>query len=179
MQNSTVPEGGAPRSDKEIISHAVQTLAGDRNQWVLWRYVDREDGAKPAKMPITKGNKWADSSDPDTWLPYDVVKDAYCEYDDYEGIGIMFDGSFVGIDLDGCLEDGVITNPLVEEFVDVANTYTEISPSGTGLHLYFKLTRPLRPKSNRHGKYEVYTTVRYFTFTENLYNQNTVRTAYT
>ncbi|MCA9335256.1 AAA family ATPase [Candidatus Saccharibacteria bacterium] len=176
MQNSTVPEGGAPLSDKEIISHAVQTLAGGRNQWVLWQYVEREDSDKPTKVPITKGNKWADSSDPDTWLPYDVVKDAYYEYDDYEGIGIMFDGSFVGIDLDDCLEDGVITDPLVEEFVDVADTYTEISPSGTGLHLYFKLTRPLRPKSNRHGKYEVYTTVRYFTFTENLYNQNTVRT---
>lgn len=176
MQNSTVPGGDTSLSDKEIINHAVKTLAGDKEQWVLWQYVEREDSDKPAKMPITQGNKWADSSDPKTWLPYDVVKNAYNEHDCYGGIGIMFDGSFVGIDLDGCLEDGVITDPLVEVFVDVANTYTDVSPSGTGLHLYFKLTRPLQPKSNRHGKCEVYTKGRYFTFTENLYNQNTVRT---
>jgi hypothetical protein len=177
MKNSTVPEVGTPLSDKEIISHAVQTLTGDKAQWVLWQYVEREDSDKPAKMPITKGNKWADSSDPATWLPYGVVKNAYNENDCYEGIGIMFDGSFLGIDFDDCLKDGVITDPLVEVFVDVANTYTEISPSGTGLHLYFKLTGPSQLKNRRHNKYEVYTKARYFTFTENLYNQNVVRTA--
>jgi len=176
MNNTTVPHGNIEYTDQEIISHAVQTLAGDNEQWCLWRYEEREDGGKQTKMPITRGNAYASVSDTTTWLPYEEVKTAYNETEEYNGIGLMFDGSFVGVDLDHCVEDGVITDPLVEAFVSLAGTYTEISPSGTGLHLYFKLSRPTQLPNKKKGPYEVYITSRYFTFTGNLFCQNLVRT---
>lgn len=174
MNNSKVPHTDTAVSDKEIISNAVQTLTGDKKQWVLWRLEEHDGNTK--KVPYIKGNRHASTTDPTTWLTHNEAWNAYSEHDDYDGIGLVFGGDVLGVDLDKCLEGGEITDPIVSSFVEAANTYTEISPSGTGLHLYFKLTAPLRLKKNRHGKYEMYTTNRYFTFTGNLYNQNEVCT---
>jgi hypothetical protein len=175
MNNTIVPNGKHELTDEAIISHAVDTLAGDKDLWVLWQYED-DDKGRSTKMPYTRYNRRASSADPGTWLPYQEVKDAYEEHDCYDGIGIMFDGSFLGVDIDNCLEDGIIVDPIIQAFVDASDTYTEISPSGNGLHLYFKLTDELRLSKCRTGKvFEAYTEKRYFTFTGNLFNQNLVR----
>jgi len=176
MDNNTVPHGSL-LTDREIIEHAVDTLTDGGDQWVLWRYEDKEDGGKSEKMPITRDNKYASVSNAATWLSYNEVTSALAETEDaYDGKGLMFDGSFVGVDIDKCLTDGEISDPVVAAFVSQANTYTDISPSGTGLHLYFKLTKTMSLQGNKKGKFEVYNEVRYFTFSEKLYNQNIVRT---
>lgn len=175
MHTSTVPEGDTPFSNEEIITNAVETLTGDKARWVIWQYLENEEGGKPVKMPYGREGNPAKVSDPTTWLPYEDAQRICGEYD-LEGVGIMFDGSFLGVDLDNCVEDREIVDPVVAAFVAIADTYTEISPSGTGLHLLFNLAGPYKAKKNRHGNYEVYTHDRYFTFTGNLFNQNLVRT---
>jgi putative DNA primase/helicase len=52
-------------------------------------------------------------------------------------IGIKTGGLILaGIDLDTCLEDGTLT-PWARKIVDLFKTYTEVSPSGTGVKLFF------------------------------------------
>ena len=45
--------------------------------------------------------------------------------------------SFRGIDIDHCLKNGVLSE-MAMDMVEIMDSYTEISPSGTGLHIIFK-----------------------------------------
>lgn len=91
-------------------------------------------------------------------------------------IGIVFteDKTLLGIDLDHCLNDQNIEHEEKEKIVQLiieADTYTEISPSATGLHLFLELEESLDLSANRHGNFEAYTLGRYFTFTGNIYKE--------
>ena len=123
----------------------------DRNQWVLWNYV------------LTKDQRWtkvlyelgfdeygnlsllpASSTDPDTWTSFDRLFTHYlrgCE----AGLGFVLsaDDPFCAIDLDDCRNKltGAIT-PEAQAIIDRFHTYTEISPSGTGVKIYFRGRKP-------------------------------------
>lgn len=117
--------------------------------------------------PITKRN--ASTTNPEDWGTY-IQAVAH----DKEHIGMVFtsDKKLLGIDLDKCLNEfACLTDETLLEFILEANTYTEISPSGTGLHAYLALTEPLDLIANRSGAYECYTVGRYFTVTGNVYRE--------
>jgi putative DNA primase/helicase len=84
------------------------------------------------------------------------------------GVGFVFaeDDPFAGIDLDHCRdsETGAVA-PWAQKIVDALDSYTEVSPSGTGLHIFVKATLPGR--NNRKGPVEMYESRRYFTLTGN------------
>ncbi|OGZ66460.1 MAG: hypothetical protein A3C50_00150 [Candidatus Staskawiczbacteria bacterium RIFCSPHIGHO2_02_FULL_43_16] len=135
--------------------------------WVNWRLEMRN--AKKTKVPYMPNGKLASTTDPVTWSTFDEVIAAQSRF---SGIGIVFTGLLLGIDVDKCLEGRDITHEQrkkIAELITRANTYTEVSPSGTGLHLFLKLTAPLNLKANRHGNFEAYTLGRYFTVTQNFY----------
>ena len=126
-----------------------------QKRWVNWQY-KTVDG-KQTKMPIGKSN------DPTTWSTYDELKDK-------KNVGIMFglDKKFLGIDIDHCVENGKIVHEYRDEivnFIKQSNTYVELSPSKTGIHLYFELTEPLELITNKKAPYEVYSSLRFFTVT--------------
>jgi putative DNA primase/helicase len=70
----------------------------------------------------------------------------------------------VGIDLDHARDPdtGVIT-PEAQAILDRMQTYTEVSPSGTGLHLFCRGQLP--PGGRKRGPIEMYETTRYLTVT--------------
>jgi putative DNA primase/helicase len=82
------------------------------------------------------------------------------------GVGFVFteDDPYAGIDLDKCRnpETGEI-DQWARKIVDALDSYTEVSPSGTGLHIFVKATLPGR--NNRKGPVEMYESRRYFTLT--------------
>ena len=86
---------------------------------------------------------------------------------DYDGIGLMFaaDRQLIGIDLDHVVKNGAVIDPASLALVEAAKTYTEISPSGTGLHLWLLMPEPIDLIRNRRDAYEVYNRDRYFTVT--------------
>jgi putative DNA primase/helicase len=86
-----------------------------------------------------------------------------------QGIGYEFDGSVYGIDLDHVIDGGTLT-PEAQEIVGKLNSYTEISPSGTGLHI-FVLAPGADIRRHRKKDYflEIYNEGRYFTVTGNVY----------
>jgi putative DNA primase/helicase len=69
-----------------------------------------------------------------------------------------------GVDLDKCLdpETGELEN-WAREIIDELDSYAEISPSGTGVHVLVRGTLP--PGRNRKGRFEAYDRGRYFTVT--------------
>lgn len=143
-----------------------------KQQWVLWKNVVRN--GKPSKVPFTLTGKPARVNDPITWSTYDECARSV---NGYEGIGFVFtEGDpFVGIDLDGCRdpESGVIAD-WAQKVINLAESYTEVSPSGTGIKIFLQGEWPHggqkrnldEPRvSNKMPGIEVYSTSRYFTIT--------------
>ena len=83
-----------------------------------------------------------------------------------DGVGFVFSthDPYSGIDLDGCRdpETGEI-EPWAEEWIRRCDSYTEVSPSGAGVHIIVRAKLP--PGRRRRGGIEVYEEGRYFTVT--------------
>jgi hypothetical protein len=111
-------------------------------------------------MALTVGP--ASSADRRTWCSYqDSVRMAAKRLPD--GIGFMFEAPFTGIDLDHCVQNGKI-NDFAMDIIRKLDSYTEYSPSGTGVHIICKGALPAPIKT---PTLEVYQTGRYFTVTGN------------
>lgn len=134
--------------------------------WVAYRLLPpKKPGGKPRKVPVdprTGGN--ASSTDPKSWGTFEEAIAAMRRYS-LAGIGFCFEGSgYVGIDLDGCCdpESGVLSDD-AQAIVKQFETYTEYSPTGTGLHLLAKGT--LSGRGRKRGWIEIYCEGRFFTMT--------------
>lgn len=154
-------------------------------QWVLWRLETlpgRDKPTKPPYSPIT-GNR-AESNNPATWGTYAQAA-AMLERDTqgyYQGLGIMFAGGLYGVDIDACIDPlGRISDPTAAAIVETADSYTEYSPSGLGVHVLMYGSKP-EGACKRHiadptgdGKHdivaEMYDSGRYFTVTGNVYGK--------
>src|SRR6516162_5673308 len=104
-------------------------------RWVNWKM---QGGRKLPVNPKTGGLAASDNAR--TWGTY---KEARSRSDK---IGIMLGEvqpgekgwSVCGIDLDGCLVNGKLT-PEAKDVVHRIHRYTEVSPSGKGVHILFTL----------------------------------------
>ncbi len=136
----------------------------DLRQWLCWRSEERD--GKPTKIPYSPlTGQRAKSTVPETWDGYQEAVKA-CREHGYDGIGFVFtpEDDLCGVDLDGCLnpETGEI-ELWAQEIVEELDSYTEISPSGTGIHVLVRAT--LQEGRNRKGHFEAYDRGRYFTVT--------------
>ncbi|MBO6267796.1 MAG: DNA primase, partial [Clostridium sp.] len=139
------------------------------NRWVGYRLVPDKDGGKPKKVPINAvTGQNAKSNDPSTWCDYQTAKDAADQYG-YNGIGFMFvkEDGYVGVDVDHCYDPETNTfNEIATAIMGRQPTYMEFSPSGDGIHLWFKGTKPKGASKNTDTGVEMYDSVRYFTVTD-------------
>jgi putative DNA primase/helicase len=150
------------KDTQEMIADA--TNIRELIQWVCWSYEERD--GEPTKVPygpLTREK--ADGTNPENWADYfEAVK--ACKEHGYGGIGLVFtrDDDLCGVDLDGCLdpETGEIEG-WARAIIDELDSYSEISPSGTGVHVLTRGT--LLPGRNRKGRFEAYDQGRYFTVT--------------
>ena len=112
-------------------------------QWVNWKYEDKGGRCtKIPKNPRTGGN--AQSNNPATWAGYELAEQQAAKYD---GIGFMFSNGICGIDIDNKEKDSK-TEVQAQAVIRLMDTYTEISPSGTGYHLIFKCDLSAIPTAN-------------------------------
>lgn len=130
-------------------------------QWVCWGAPGR-----PRKCPYDpRSGTPAKAGQPDTWADFSTAAGAVAA-GQYEGIGFEFaeNGRIVGIDFDHCIRGGNLL-PWAAGWVERLDSYTEISPSGEGLHVFVIAELPgpgiKRPKA------EMYDRGRYFTVTGN------------
>ncbi|AGB33957.1 hypothetical protein C488_20682 [Natrinema pellirubrum DSM 15624] len=136
----------------------------EREQWVCWREEDRD--GKPTKIPVTPGaGGFASSTESDTWSDFETALE-YTETEHADGVGFVFtdDDPIVGVDLDDCRdpETGDVDDA-ARDIIDRLDSYTEVSPSGTGYHVLLRGELP--EGRNRRGSIELYDTARFFTVT--------------
>jgi putative DNA primase/helicase len=130
----------------------------NRHQWVTWKL---EDGRK-VPYDARTGRK-ARSTDPTTWATYEQARSA-AQRRKHAGVGYVFtaDDPYTGIDLDDCIDEAGTVASWAQTIVDAMQTYTEISPSGTGLKMWVIGSIP---RSVKTPTIEMYSERRYFTVT--------------
>jgi len=137
------------------------------DQWVCWRFELNKDGKK-TKVPYHPSGFKADCSKPNSWTSFDQAWAGY-QSGKYDGIGFEFshDDPFAGVDLDHCINNDGSLEAWAISIVERLNSYTEKSPSGTGLHIFIKAKLP--PGGRKKGYFECYESGRYLTVTGVLY----------
>lgn len=122
------------------------------DQWVNWRYLERDGKlTKPPINPKSNGRlSLAKTNDPNTWSGFDQALAACQRHSELQGFGFCFweRDDLSGIDLDHVLNPvtGEIKPEATEVLERFKGTYTEISPSGDGFHIWCK------GKAKRSGK---------------------------
>lgn len=115
------------------------------------------------KRPITPAGRPASSTNGATWSSHAAAKRSRVGH----GLGFVLGDGVGCVDLDHVIDDRGRLAPAAEAFVrSLPTTYTEISPSGHGLHLWFLMDEA--PGSVRHVggvSVETYSTGRYITVT--------------
>lgn len=127
------------------------------NQWVnVW---------DNSKIPMqSTQNIAASSSNPDTWSDFLTAKEAV-ENGNYDHIGFVFaDNGIVGIDIDAGFDEEGFLSKLSVDCMRAAQSYTEKSRSGRGIHILVKGQLPFKGRNNRAGV-EIYQSGRYFIMT--------------
>jgi putative DNA primase/helicase len=147
-------------TNPHILPLRAENIPGElkaRPQWVVWKAV----GDKPDKVPYSaRSRRRASSTDLLTWSTFQEALEAY-ETGEYAGLGFMFSSADPNteIDLDNCVdEDGEIAL-WAQEMARYFDSYTELSATGTGLHIIVRGNVPNRRKG------EVYSSKRFFTVT--------------
>ncbi len=141
--------------------------------WIRWR-LETGDNGKPTKVPYRIDGRKAASTRQEDWADYrSAVTGAVIS--NTQGIGFVVNGGIVGFDLDGCRDPK--TGDLAswaQNIVDALDSYTEITPSQTGVRVWVRGTLPgidkvfnLDPAVGFGDKVkiEVFTDERYFTVT--------------
>ncbi len=115
----------------------------ERPQWVLWKMVPDGADGKSRKLPINpRTNKAASSTDPQTWTAFDY---AISNRNGHAGVGYVFtaEDPFCGIDFDGCRTSNGTIAPWALGWLAMLDSYSEVSPSGTGVKVWVRGRWPL------------------------------------
>lgn len=134
-------------------------------QFVMWSYVD-VGADKPTKEPFTIAGYHANVLKPETWSTFDECV-AALDTGNFSGIGFVLteNDPYCFIDLDdtkGDTEKFKVQQKIYEHF----NSYAELSPSGTGLHIIIK---GKVESGRKRACVEIYSSVRFMTMTGNVH----------
>lgn len=134
------------------------------NNWCVWKFENRN--GKRTKIPFNAATgEFAKSNDKSTWSSYETAVNA----EGVDGIGFFFEPPYLGIDIDDIDDDlhrfkqGDKLDNIVSEFNEAFKSYTEVSPSGNGLHIIVKGKIP--GSRRRKANIEMYDSGRFFTMT--------------
>jgi len=138
----------------------------DRPRWVAWSSVERD--GKPTKLPLNPlTGSAASSTDADTWGTFGMAE-RRARNDQLAGVGYVIERAdgLVAFDFDGCFERGVITDARVARYVDLLDSYTYVTPSGSGLRTIVRAIWPDSKDGRRVPGIEVYAGKRFLTVTD-------------
>jgi putative DNA primase/helicase len=147
----------------DVLPEGIPKDLRRRPQWVCWHYA--KQGGKWTKHPYNpRTEQKASTTDLMTWSRFETVFKAYAG-GAYDGVGFVLSSGdpYTGVDLDDCRdpESGELA-AWAAEIVRELSSYTELSPSGKGLHVVVK---GKIPKALKLPHIEMYSMERYFTLT--------------
>lgn len=139
-------------------------------RWVLWRYELVKNNWQKVPLNARAGTR-ADSTHPATWSSFDDALSGLTRFPNCDGAGIVFEqpGLVMGIDLDDCVDTSGRLTPEALRIVRDLDSYTEYSPSGTGVKVFVRATKHTDRCSTSSlsgmSKIEIFDDERYFTVT--------------
>ena len=152
-------------------------------QWVGFLSTPAANG-RMSKKPVNPHTLFgASSTDPASWGTFNEAAAAVgktcrvgSDSGTVTGVGFVFAPPYCGIDLDNviCADGSVLPDAL--DIVESMNSYTELSPSGKGLHIIYKGKIHPEWKKKQTDAFgentdlEMYQTGRFFTVTGNVFN---------
>jgi primase-polymerase (primpol)-like protein len=147
------------------------------NQWLCWHYVQRPGSKKPSKPPLSPHTGGAAShSDPSTWGPFALAV-ARARREGW-GVGFVLTAAdpYCGVDFDDVIDASGTLAAWVATRVRRLDTYTEVSPSGSGVKcLGIATARHNGRRTFRDGSAcEVYDRARFFALTGGAIHSPTV-----
>lgn len=150
--------GNSSRRDFAAIPNEIKALP----RWVCWQQQGRN--GKSTKVPIdAKTGRTASCSDATKWGTYDKAL-AFLKSGKASGIGFLLGQPYAGVDLDKCRNTATgVIEPWAQQIIERLSSYSEVSPSGTGVHIIVKGSLPKGRR--RKGPVEMYDTGRFFTMT--------------
>ena len=101
-------------------------------RFCLWKYEERN--GRMTKVPYQTNGRKASSADKNTFSDFRLAVNAM---DGYDGIGMGAFDDFCMVDIDHCVFGGKLTQ-MAEDIVERMDSYTEFSPSGTGVRIVCK-----------------------------------------
>ncbi|MEB8067692.1 phage NrS-1 polymerase family protein [Mammaliicoccus fleurettii] len=144
----------------------VPTEMAHLEHWVLWKAEKIKDKDEYSKVPYQLIGLKASSTNPSSWSSFDK---SIQKLDDYEGVGFVLtkEDNYICLDLDNIHINSETFEPMTDIAKEImAKTWWEISPSGTGVHAYFKGELPDKVmKKNTSEDLELYSHSRFMTFT--------------
>jgi hypothetical protein len=179
--NDTSPNEQETGTATNFATPAIQALSWLR-QWVVWKLVwrKRSDGTnETTKPPYTQNWRSASTIDPATWTTFSEAMRAVPNPGHDRGVGFVFtsDDPYTGVDIDGCRDPrtGLIAD-WARLIVEELDSYTEVSPSGTGVKILIEGALPVdgakkdlgdtvEKISDKNPAIEAYSARRYFTIT--------------
>ncbi len=135
----------------------------DLHRWVCWRPEWKVNAAGVgtwAKVPRRPDGRAASSTDPAMWSTFDAALSAH-QSGSFPGIGWVLRPPYAGIDFDDCFNAAGELLSDMRRWVEALDSYTEVSVSGTGLHILVHANLP--PFGHKAGPMEAYSHGRYFT----------------
>ena len=151
-------------SDSIPTASTLPAALTERDQWLCWRSEERD--GKLTKIPVNPHTgRFGSTTKSSTWSDFSTASDR-AQTETIDGLGFVFtdDDPIVGVDLDACrIPETGKTREWAEDIIDRLDSFTEVSPSGTGYHVLVEGSLP--GGRNRKGDVELYETGRFFTVT--------------
>ena len=159
------------------------TSIQDLQEKRIWcTYILQQLQGKAKKVPLKDG-RMVSVMDDATYSTFSEAKELE-EHGLADGIGIRIGNGIAGIDLDHVVTDGKLSD-LGAEIVNLFGTYTEYSPSKTGVHLLFQISPTVSYDTTRYytknnhfpdgQAVECYVADHYLTFTGESVNDSPLR----
>ncbi len=156
----------ALKSLREIIPLVLR----EKRQWVCWK--SEIINGRKTKMPYQVTGGKASTANPATWCDFLPAVNAL-DTGRFNGVGFVFtqEAGIVGIDLDHVRDPdaGEITESWAVGIIECLSSYTEVSPSGDGLHILCAGQLPASGGNDgcetSGAHMEMYQAGRYFTIT--------------
>lgn len=172
--NPSTDHSAASQSSQDQFDNIPHELRAYR-AWCVWRYEKPKGEGRLTKVPYNPlTRKHVSSTDPNTWCDYATCVDAARANKGWHGIGFVLSPNdpYCFIDLDPTKDkDGNLLHlPDVTarqtEIYKAANSYSELSPSGAGLHIF---VRGHVETGRKRDFIEIYSEARFATFTGDVY----------
>ena len=125
---------------RSLFPDSIPEALRSQKRWAPFSALWNAKRAKFDKIPMAlkPHTRKMSTAAPSRWFAFEQALEACEKHPEHAGIGFVLTGitDMVGLDLDHCVDPGTGTlTAWAQTIVDTAASYTEISPSGTGIRI--------------------------------------------